>query len=35
MDKEKNRLESIGRLCEVVAQLRGPGGMSLGPGADA
>lgn len=26
MDKEKNRLESIGRLCEVVAQLRGPGG---------
>ena len=26
MDKEKNRLESVGRLCEVVAQLRGPGG---------
>ena len=26
MDKEKNRLESIGRLCEVVAQLRAPGG---------
>lgn len=26
MDKEKNRLESVGRLCEVVARLRGPGG---------
>lgn len=26
MDKEKNRLESVGRLCEVVTQLRGPGG---------
>ncbi|MGE9900816.1 MazG nucleotide pyrophosphohydrolase domain-containing protein [Mitsuokella multacida] len=26
MDKEKNRLESVGRLCEVVAQLRAPGG---------
>lgn len=26
MDKEKNRLESVGRLCDIVAQLRGPGG---------
>ena len=26
MDKEKNRLESVGRLCGIVAQLRGPGG---------
>ena len=26
MDKEKNRLESVERLCGIVAQLRGPGG---------
>lgn len=26
MDEEKNRLASVGRLCDIVARLRGPGG---------
>ena len=26
MDEEKNRLVSVGRLCDIVARLRGPGG---------
>ena len=26
MEEEKNRLASVGRLCDIVARLRGPGG---------
>ena len=26
MNEEKNRLASVGRLCDIVARLRGPGG---------
>ena len=26
MDEEKNRLASVGRLCDIMARLRGPGG---------